>query len=254
MSITYWLATCLQLFFCTGNYFFVYFICKKTAWSGKIPKLKSKTQDLYSNVLYNFLFVRIDIIKLVLKKYRSEGNFWLIPSLILNVITVWSLEGHFCKPVAINTRVSIQANKLNLATNYVARLQHCTAICGIVSITVTTATIALWLKHRMKHISNRGPYLSSREADNSASLLSLQILQLPPPLKWHSNIYPCFLADYVQYFVFTLNFFVSLLMSSLWLWRWWGILWFCCCCLFFAIVYSLDMKVSGQVRVGTVPA
>ena len=42
----------------------------------------------------------------------------------------------------------------------------------IVSITVTTATIALWLNHRMKHISSRGPYLSSRKAANSVSVLS----------------------------------------------------------------------------------
>ena len=45
-------------------------------------------------------------------------------------------------------------------------------ICGIASITVTTATIALWLKHRMKHISSRCPLLSSRKAANSALLLS----------------------------------------------------------------------------------
>ena len=38
--------------------------------------------------------------------------------------------------------------------------------------TVTPTTIALWLKHRMKHISSSGPYLSSRKAANSASLLS----------------------------------------------------------------------------------
>ena len=36
-------------------------------------------------------------------------------------------------------------------------------------------TIDLWLKHRMKHISSRGPYLSSRKAANSASILSPSI-------------------------------------------------------------------------------
>ena len=40
------------------------------------------------------------------------------------------------------------------------------------SIIVTTATMALWLKHRRKHISSRGPYMSSRKAANSESLLS----------------------------------------------------------------------------------
>ena len=60
--------------------------------------------------------------------------------------------------------------KLDIATSYVARLQHRTAICTIASITVTAAI--LWLKHRMKHISGRGPYFSSRKAANTASLLS----------------------------------------------------------------------------------
>ena len=67
-----------------------------------------------------------------------------------NVITAWSLERHFCYPVAIktklNTRVSIQANKIDLAASYVARLQHWVAICAIVSITVTTATIPFLVK------------------------------------------------------------------------------------------------------------
>ena len=80
-----------------------------------------------------------------------------------------SLERHFCKPAAIktelNTRVSIQSNKLDLATSYVARLQHCV----IASIAVTATAIALWLKHRMDHLSSRGPYLSSRKAADSVS-------------------------------------------------------------------------------------
>ena len=36
-----------------------------------------------------------------------------------------------------------------------------TAICTIVTITVIVATISLSLKHRMKHILSRGPYLFS---------------------------------------------------------------------------------------------
>ena len=39
---------------------------------------------------------------------------------------------------------------LDLAVSYVARMQHHTAICAIASVIVTAATIALWLKHRMK--------------------------------------------------------------------------------------------------------
>ena len=46
--------------------FVAYFSCKKTVWSGKIPKLKSQTQNLYCNVLCHFLFVRIDIIIILL--------------------------------------------------------------------------------------------------------------------------------------------------------------------------------------------
>ena len=50
--------------------------------------------------------------------------------------------------------------------------QHRTAMCAIASITVTAPTTALWFNHRVKHISSRGPYLSSRKAANSALLLS----------------------------------------------------------------------------------
>ena len=77
--------------------------------------------------------------------------------------------------------VSIQANKLDLPTLYVARPQLRTAICAFASITVTTTILDLWLKHRFKHILSRGPYLSSRKAANSASLLS--------PYKFHSSLH-----------------------------------------------------------------
>ena len=118
------------------------------------------------------------------------------------------------------------------------------AICAIVSITVTAATLALWLKHRMKHISSRGPYLSSRKAANCVTLESLQILQLPPSLKWRSNIYPCLLSGSVQLFWSRsiLLFFISVLISSLWRGQWWDIFRLCCC-LFSAIVYSLNLNI-----------
>ena len=107
----------------------------------------------------------------------------------------------------LNARVSIQANKLDLTASYVARLEHRMTICTIVSITVTGATVDLWLKQRMKHISSRGPYLSSRKAANSVSLLW--------PYKSSSSLHLCFLSGSVQFFVFMLLFFVSLLISSL---------------------------------------
>ena len=52
-------------------------------------------------------------------------------------------------------------------------MQHrkATVLCAIASITVNAAITALWSKTRMKHIKRR-PYLSSRRAANSASLLS----------------------------------------------------------------------------------
>ena len=55
----------------------------------------------------------------------------------------WPTVGPVC------FRLNLQVNKLNLPTNYVARLQHCTAICAIASMTVTPTILALWLKNRM---------------------------------------------------------------------------------------------------------
>ena len=39
---------------------------------------------------------------------------------------------------------------------------------------------------------------------------SLQIPQIPPPLKWCSDIYPCFLSGSVQFFLITLLYFLTL--------------------------------------------
>ena len=65
--------------------------------------------------------------------------------------------------------------------------------------------------------------------------------------------YPCFLSGSVQFFLLTLLFFVNPLISSLWREQWWAILRFCCCCLFSAVLYSLGLKVSDQVRADTAP-
>ena len=53
----------------------------------------------------------------------------------------------------LNTGVNIQASKLDLATSYVAQLQHCAVICAIMSITTTP-------HHRLKHKINMSPYKS----------------------------------------------------------------------------------------------
>ena len=71
--------------------------------------------------------------------------------------------------------------------------------------------------------------------------------------KWRLENYPCFLSGSVQFFIFTLLFKVTLLVSSLWSGQWWGIFQLCCCCLFCAIVYTLGLNVSDQVRAGTAP-
>ena len=54
----------------------------------------------------------------------------------------------------------------------------------------------------------------------------------------------------VQFFVFTLLFFISLLISSPWCEQMWSIFRLCCFCLFSAIIYNLGVKVSDQEREG----
>ena len=122
----------------------------------------------------------------------------------------------------LNTGVSIQANKLYLATSYVAWLQH--RICAIASIAVTTATIALWLKYITKHISSRCPYLCSRKVANSMSLLSpyksRSILHL-----WNDTLVFILVFSLAQSSSFSLHCFQSSLWTetfspSVWTWTW----------------------------------
>ena len=70
---------------------------------------------------------------------------------------------------------------------------------------------------------------------------------------WDTDIYTCFHSGLVQFLVFTLLFFISHLISSLWWGQWWDILRLCCCCLFSTIVYRLGTNVSDQVRADTAP-
>ena len=97
------------------------------------------------------------------------------------------------------------------------------------SVTVT-AILALWLTHRVKHISSRFLPVQQKSPDRPAA---------PPPLKWCSDIYPGFLSGSVHFFVFTLLFFFRLLISSLGPGRWWDMILLCCLS---AIVYSLSCK------------
>ena len=88
------------------------------------------------------------------------------------------------------------------------------------SVTVT-AILALWLTHRVKHISSRFLPVQQKSPDRPAA---------PPPLKWCSDIYPGFLSGSVHFFVFTLLFFFRLLISSLGPGWWWDMIHDCCCC------------------------
>ena len=106
---------------------------------------------------------------------------------------------------------------------------------------------SLVVKKQSETYLKQGSLLVQQKCSKLCIVLeSLKILQLPPPLKWCSNIYPSFVSGSVQFFVFALIFFVSLLISSLWRGQWWGIFQLCCCCLFPAIVYSWNL--SDQVR------
>ena len=78
---------------------------------------------------------------------------------------------------------------------------------------MATATIALWLKHRMKHISSRGPYLSIRKAANSASLLSpykfcssLHLWNDVYSLPWSGSLFLyCFSSSVFLFLVFNVG-------------------------------------------------
>ena len=103
------------------------------------------------------------------------------------------------------------------------------AICTIVSITVPAATIALWLRHRMKNISSRGPYLSSRKSAN-----------------W--NDAPIFILVFSNSFLHQSSYFFSLTWAMV------SIFQLCCYYLFSATVYSLSLNVTDQVWADAAPA
>ena len=112
-------------------------------------------------------------------------------------------------------------------------------------------TIALWLKHRMKHTSSRGPYLSSGKAANSVSLFSLysscSSLQL-----W--NDAPIFVLVFSLAWLilcFYTAFFISRIISSLRCGQWCGILLLCCLA---AIIHNLTLGLNVSDKVRTVTA
>ena len=136
----------------------------------------------------------------------------------------------------LNTRVGTQARQQTRFTNKLCSLTATSMICAIVSITVTIAISALWLEGRMKHTSRRGPCLSTEK--------SLQIPQLPPPLKWCSDVYPSFHLGWSN------SFFLQCFSSSVFLFLLFGIgnggAFFCCC--FSTIVYSLSLNRTAPVQ------
>ena len=148
--------------------------------------------------------------------------FWSV--LNTNVITARSLERHVCQPVIIktkiNTGVSIQTNKIDLVASCAAWLQNRTAIHAIASITVTAATIALWLKSIMKHLSNRVPYLSSRKALPNPAAPSTSEMT-----RQYSSSFFLWLGLILS---FCAAFFRHSSFSSLWRGQWLGIFWLRC--------------------------
>ena len=141
----------------------------------------------------------------------------------------------------LNTSISIQANKLDLAVSYTARLQHRKAICATANITVTANTIALWLKERMKHIKQWSLLVQQKRPYKSCSSIHL----------W--NDAPIFILVFSQ--VRSNSFFLhcfSFQSSYFSPWTWTMAAHFR---LFSAIVYSLSFSrnLSDQVRAGTAP-
>ena len=78
------------------------------------------------------------------------------------------------------------------------------------------------------------------------------VLTCPIMVANRSDISPSFLSGSVQFFVFTLLFFVGRLISSLWRGQWWGMFQHP----FSATVYSLglNLTLTDQVRADTAPA
>ena len=109
-------------------------------------------------------------------------------------------------------------------------------LCCICGEKKSTQLIEYVTTHLLTHIHNP-LYTTTNSTVTGAQTFCTNntfISQLPPPLKWRSDICPCFLSGSVQFFVFTLLFFFSLLISSLRCGQWWGIFQLCCCCLFAA--------------------
>ena len=74
------------------------------------------------------------------------------------------------------------------------------AICAIVSITVTATTIALWLKHNIKHIK-QVPLLVQQQTLHHLWVLTNP--KAPSTSEMWSSIYPCYLSGSVQLFFYT---------------------------------------------------
>ena len=127
---------------------------------------------------------------------------------------------------------SIQANKLDLPTSNVVRLL----------LRVLLLPPPSWSCGKKVQWNIYLPGVLTRPAEKS-----FQILQLPSPLKWSSDIYPSFHSRSVQFFLFTLLFFIRLLISSLWCGQWWGIflLLLLCHCLQFELELVLHCSCGG---------
>ena len=117
------------------------------------------------------------------------------------------------------------------------------AICTIASITVTAAIIALWLKHRMKHISSSNPYLSSRKVLTNPTAPSTSEMTLQ-----YSSLFSLWFGPILHFYTDFLrqsSYFFSL--------KWVNAGHFSALLLFHHCL-QLSLKISDQVRAGTAPA
>ena len=102
--------------------------------------------------------------------------------IVYNRLSSWLVNWSSCvKPAKCLFKMSKYREQKNSGITTVDHMTILYIFLLYHSIAVTTATISLWLKNLMKHLSSRGPYLSSRKAANSASLLS--------PYKSHSSLH-----------------------------------------------------------------
>ena len=137
----------------------------------------------------------------------------------------------------------MQANKLDLATSYVSRLQHCMVIWAIANYYCNRCHHSLVVKTQNETYIK----LLTCPAEKLPTLRSSSVLTVPAASSTSEMA-----LGYLSQFSFWLGPIVSFYTASLWRGQWWSIFRFCW---YSAIVYSLGLSLtlSDQVRAGTAP-